>query len=140
MDDVEKGQEVLQRAIEEAVRNYFESTDQTHSLQSDAKISDAAAAKPKDAAAVGISHAEFKHRPLFPKEDDDAGVICRPSFLYRVLSFNDAADAAGVSLSTLKRLIAAGALRKVRISEGRVGVFATELAGYLNARAVDISR
>ena len=61
-------------------------------------------------------------------------------FHYRVLSLKDAADAAGISLSTLKRLIAAGALRKVRISEGRVGVFATELAGYLSSRVEDISK
>ena len=52
---------------------------------------------------------------------------------YRVLSLKTAADSAGVSLSTLKRLIAAGALRKVRVSLGRVGVYENELDEYLRS-------
>ena len=52
---------------------------------------------------------------------------------WRVLSLKNAAATAGVSLSTLKRLIAAGALRKVRISEGRVGIFAADLEDYLRS-------
>ena len=45
---------------------------------------------------------------------------------HRVISLKNAAEAAGVSLSTIKRLIASGALRKVRVSEARVGVFEAE--------------
>ncbi len=52
---------------------------------------------------------------------------------HKVLSLKAAAEAAGVSLSTLKRLIAAGALRKVRVSLGRVGVYENELDEYLCA-------
>ena len=57
----------------------------------------------------------------------------------RVLSMKAAAEAASISLSTLKRLIAAGALRKVRVSQGRVGVFAKELDEYLSKCAEDQS-
>ena len=52
---------------------------------------------------------------------------------YRVLSLKKAAEAAGISLSTMKRLIAAGALRKVHVSEGRVGVYEEDLDQYLRA-------
>ena len=52
---------------------------------------------------------------------------------HRVLSLKNAAEAAGVSLSTLKRLIAAGALKKIRVSEGRVGIYEAELDEYLRA-------
>ena len=54
--------------------------------------------------------------------------------MQQVLSLRKAAETAGVSLSTLKRLIAAGALKKVRVSEGRVGVFEAELDDYLTSR------
>lgn len=56
---------------------------------------------------------------------------------HRVLSLKNAAEAAGVSLSTLKRLIAAGALRKARVSEGRVGVYESELDEYLRSCGED---
>ncbi len=52
---------------------------------------------------------------------------------HKVLPLKAAAEAAGVSLSTLKRLIAAGALRKVRVSLGRVGVYENELDEYLRS-------
>ena len=52
---------------------------------------------------------------------------------YRVIPLKNAAASAGVSLSTLKRLIAAGALKKVRVSVGRVGVYEADLDDYLRS-------
>jgi len=51
----------------------------------------------------------------------------------KVISLKKAAEIANISLSTLKRLIASGKLRKVRPSEGRVGVFQDELAELLES-------
>ena len=53
--------------------------------------------------------------------------------MLQILSLKKAAALAGVSLSTIKRLIAAGALRKVRVSEGRVGIFAADLEDHLRS-------
>jgi hypothetical protein len=44
----------------------------------------------------------------------------------RVLYFKLAAEPADISLSTWKRLIAVGAIRKVRVSEERVGVLVSD--------------
>jgi excisionase family DNA binding protein len=52
----------------------------------------------------------------------------------KVLSLKNAAESANISLSTLKRLISSGALRKVRVSEKRVGIFENDLDEYLRSR------
>ena len=56
----------------------------------------------------------------------------------QILPLPKAAKAASVSLSTLKRLISSGAIRKVRISEGRVGVLESELDDYLLSHAESV--
>lgn len=45
----------------------------------------------------------------------------------RILPLRKGAEQLGVSLSTLKRLISAGAIKKIQITERRVGVLESEV-------------
>ena len=56
------------------------------------------------------------------------------TFQDRISSLRDLANRWGVSLDTVRRLVAAGELRIVRISPGRIGVRASEEERYLRAR------
>lgn len=55
----------------------------------------------------------------------------------QVLSLRDGANRLGIGLSTLKRMIAAGEIRKIKISEGRVGIIDAEIDGLIAKRIAE---
>lgn len=55
----------------------------------------------------------------------------------QVLSLRDGANKLGIGLSTLKRMIAAGEIQKIKISEGRVGIIDAEIDGLIAKRIAE---
>ncbi|MDH3669138.1 MAG: excisionase family DNA-binding protein [Paracoccaceae bacterium] len=55
----------------------------------------------------------------------------------RILSLRETARRLGISLSTLKRLINAGTIRKIQVTERRVGIVESELDDFVSRRLAE---
>ena len=55
----------------------------------------------------------------------------------KIISLRTTAEKLGISLSTLKRLISAGALKKIQITERRVGVLESEVDDLISNEFAD---
>lgn len=55
----------------------------------------------------------------------------------QIRSLRDAAAKLGIGLSTLKRLIAAGKIKKIQITDGRVGITDAEIDRYISERIAE---